>query len=191
MISWGCSKYEDNPKGWHSAFRECTDVLNENNVKYFLYGGALLGLIRDGDFIPWDTDIDIVVVGESDQLHAAIEQMLLTGWETGKRGLVQTYDKRPLYMETKIHIKGQRLYWLYKYGCRVDIIIWQRDGDYLYEYTDDIHKFPYEMFRELVWRRAWGSKFPIPRKYEETLEYLYGNWHIPETAGYFVRGRRD
>ena len=38
-----------------------TNILNKNKIEYWMYGGALLGYIRDGSFISWDNDIDLFV----------------------------------------------------------------------------------------------------------------------------------
>ncbi len=39
-------------------------VLRENNIKYFLGYGNLLGAARTGEFIPWDDDVDICLMRE-------------------------------------------------------------------------------------------------------------------------------
>lgn len=40
---------------------DMVDVLEEHNIEYWLNWGCLLGIYRDGNFIKWDTDIDVTI----------------------------------------------------------------------------------------------------------------------------------
>ena len=40
---------------------EFIKVCNENNLKYYMLGGTLLGAIRHKGFIPWDDDVDVAM----------------------------------------------------------------------------------------------------------------------------------
>jgi len=47
---------------WSDELDKVCNVLSNQNVKWFLDHGTLLGAIRDEKFIPWDNDIDLGVV---------------------------------------------------------------------------------------------------------------------------------
>ncbi|WP_412972744.1 LicD family protein [Glaciecola sp. MF2-115] len=36
-------------------------ILNKTNIRYYVDAGTLLGIVRDGDLIPWDDDLDIAL----------------------------------------------------------------------------------------------------------------------------------
>ncbi|TRY30942.1 LicD family protein [Aliiglaciecola sp. M165] len=45
----------------HEVCREVLDIADAKNIESVLIGGSLLGIVRDGDFLPWDKDLDFAV----------------------------------------------------------------------------------------------------------------------------------
>ena len=46
-----------------SLLKEFVSFATSRGVRFFLADGAVLGLVRHGDIVPWDDDIDIVFDG--------------------------------------------------------------------------------------------------------------------------------
>ena len=44
--------------------KDVVNLLDKHDLKYYMYGGSLLGTIRHKGFIPWDDDIDIIMFRE-------------------------------------------------------------------------------------------------------------------------------
>lgn len=48
-------------KNYKKLLKDTIDILNKNNIPYFLECGTLLGAYRHQDIIPWDDDLDICI----------------------------------------------------------------------------------------------------------------------------------
>ena len=59
------------------ALEYLTQILDRNNIKYFLLAGSCLGAVRHKGFIPWDDDIDIGIFNEDyDRFETVLIQEL-------------------------------------------------------------------------------------------------------------------
>ena len=46
----------------YQMFKDVSELLDKNNIKYWASGGTLLGSVRHEGFIPWDDDVDIAIL---------------------------------------------------------------------------------------------------------------------------------
>ena len=63
----------------------------ENNITYFVCSGSCLGAVREGGFIPWDGDVDIVLPLT---MYEKCEQLLMKSSIEGIRWISYKTDKK-------------------------------------------------------------------------------------------------
>ena len=69
------------------------DFCKKNNIRYFMGGGSCLGAVREGGFIVWDTDIDIMLPRpDYDRLINLYSKM-----DTDKYGLYNIHTDKSCY----------------------------------------------------------------------------------------------
>jgi phosphorylcholine metabolism protein LicD len=78
--------HQKNVKNTLKLLQIVVNKLNEHNIAYYLDFGTLIGAIREKGLIPWDDDIDISLVNESD--YNKMEQILN---EIKKENKLRTY----------------------------------------------------------------------------------------------------
>jgi len=138
-------------------------VLDRLKIPFFLNFGTLLGVYRDGGFIPDDRDIDIGILGyeRKQEICDALKKEGFT-----HRIINKSIDN--LYMIKLVP---------------VDIHMFKDPGkkyDYYMEGAS-LYRLP-KRFAEFKKIKFLGRNFLIPKKTEEYLEHYYGNWRIPSNT---------
>lgn len=102
-------------------------VCRENDIKYWLCSGTLLGVVRHGGFIPWDDDVDIEMLRED---YKKFERVMKN--EPLNDYVLQTHQTDIGYMQPFAKLRDLHSYIKedietdnhYKYrGCYIDIFI--------------------------------------------------------------------
>lgn len=76
------------------------DILENNNIPYFISYGTLLGAVRHQGFIPWDDDFDFVLFSDSyDKALNALRKSLPNDM------FLEYFDSEPKYFHEWAHVK--------------------------------------------------------------------------------------
>ncbi|MBU0726827.1 MAG: hypothetical protein KJ904_03095 [Alphaproteobacteria bacterium] len=146
------------------------DVLDACKVRYFADHSFLLGLARTGDFIPWEIEVDLAIVGGDE---AALEQagLILANefdfttvhynndyelWSKSDINMLKSASQ--LFDAHRKILRGEHVYW-----CVGPILL----------------KFPERYYREVEYMNFKGRKIPVPVDHESYLAEMYGDWRTP------------
>ncbi len=132
--------------------------------KYWLGGGTVLGLYRQNDFIPGDTDIDIEVEG-----FDGVEGYLLGLY--GHMELIRT-----------VHFKKKPMQIAFMHKETIfDIYVLWKEGESMVNHNDmGTMQTPYKFYKELANLQTKYGDYPIPWPIEDYLVVRYGkDWATP------------
>lgn len=148
------------------TLRRVTGVLDHLNINYMTYDGTLLGIIRQGGFIPGDNDLDLCIP-RSDFSPDLFEAMAAAGlqpvWRTSFDGVLA--NCRFSYGDMPIDLSG----WSPEPGLLVRQFGF-RNG-FLVAKSPACERVKTSFLGQDIW---------IPKSPEETLTALYGpDWRLP------------
>lgn len=164
--------------------KEVFAVVVEDNIKCVCMAGTLLGLIRDGCLIPWDDDLDFVIVNDASFSWKAFEESM------GRKGFwkCRTFEKEGMIVSQSYK----------KRGVSCDFGLWPDSKDVI-EVVYSRSEIPTIEYKNgcIAKYREWNQKIPgikgivkkeigetvvlIPQNSEEILGAIYGKtWRIPD-----------
>ena len=155
-------------------FKESCD---KYELEFVIIFGALLGLIREGDLIDGDDDIDVACFTEVSKWRDyykfgyVINDMVKKGYYVPSRNFCPWHDVSFIRDGQKIEI------WMFS----------KIDNERIY---DNIVRYPTKYFYTLEEIEFLGKKFKIPSNPKSFLEYTYGcKFMIPNPNGSYTLAR--
>jgi phosphorylcholine metabolism protein LicD len=153
------------------------DILNEKGFKYWLEAGTLLGILRDGDLIPWDYDADIGIPADSADDIMNLRMDFLPNYLIKRRKINSNWlpgDMRVIKVKTPWEKIRQ-------INFHIDLFCVYPVKD-KYRWVDSnalkhVDRKYYDTLSTIQWE---GRTINIPNYVEEYLSLRYGNWQVPE-----------
>ena len=152
------------------VLKEVKNIFDGLGIIFFLQSGSCLGAVRDGGFIPWDDDVDLLsIIGR----NALSEESILATVEVfQKNGFFARRNHVPNCFNHSFLKNWVRIDWTCVYP--VNNTVFSYPGIYL----------PITLFEHPKEVEFLGAKFPVPNPPEEYLRLKYGDeWRKPKKPG--------
>jgi hypothetical protein len=179
------SRTEVREKAMQALLSLCA-ILNKTNIRYYVDAGTLLGIVRDGDLIPWDDDLDIALhaddLGElAIQLPHVLKAMKQalgvqysvnthtsnTSFGAVAKGAVRSLKMHPVDPTSEMPM--------------IDIFVKYIDGDNMdYCLASRGIRMPaihFSSHDELLFRQ---QMIKLPYEHKAYLQAHYGDWQTPK-----------
>ena len=171
-----------------SIVRQVTETLDSAGADFFVDGGTLLGIIRDGKLIAHDRDIDFGIHYHKDFTPGDLDRQMKR--LSFKRIKIFKYKGKPLEITYTNGITHIDFFWHFeKAGSSILYTFYRNPA---YEYPSAKHFTPIELHRsgvtELKKISVDDMTVYVPANYEEYLVSAYTeNWRIPDPTWTYRR----
>ncbi len=158
-------------KSREEGFLEIVDILQKNNIFFFIQAGTVLGARRENYFIKWDWDVEIGIfekdfIKNYDFIRSELVKKNfkifheIKSRKNGKIDLIKDFDERSTVFEI--------LSWSYSF-FRKKYYRWQIN-------------IPSRFFKKKNTIRFLDRELNCPGPVDEYLTYQYGDWKTPKRS---------
>lgn len=165
-----------------AVFIDVCDTLSSLGITYFLEGGTLLGLVRDGRLLPWDPDVDVSIMSEDlGRIDEISESLREKGWRISLRHYPEKgVGFAPGGVVRMMKIKGRSRWYFTPDGTCCDIFVKTRHEGFVYWQakgcTMRVREHHYHSCEMVEWE---GRQLPGPADTHGYLSAKYGDWSVP------------
>ena len=157
------------------------DVLDKHTITYHLEGGSLLGIVRDGDLLPWDKDTDLSIMSDDvPRLQPALADLKTCGWRLSERSfkMNEAFARQSDMRLVKVKDRFMKVL---AGPNTLDLFVKYIHEGYAYWIAASnvmrVSAHHYEGFETVAWE---GRQVKVPADYEGYLEAKFGNWKVPQ-----------
>lgn len=163
-------------------------LFDDANINYSLEGGTLLGIVRDGQLLPWDHDLDISVnQTETEKILRLKWKLLKVGLKLSIRrnqakdnlipyGSVYLIKIKPLKKIIINALKGHKT----PHFVVCDVFIKFPDANYYYwQAKDNIMRIERKYHDSTQIIPYHNTSLKVPNCYIDYLTEKYGDWSTP------------
>lgn len=162
---------------------DVVDACNSADVDYALEGGTLLGIVRDGDLIPWDKDVDLTLdSGSVERFKTQYPALRARGWRIADHYLMpsdtEAWRRGAL---RSIKIRNQKFGRFGRGRIVLDIFIRYRHADHhWWAHRGNVNRVAAEYFDQCGYLEFAGRTLRVPDAHERYLELMFGDWRTPD-----------
>lgn len=132
---------------------ELDRICTKHNIKYSIDGGTLLGAVRHKGFIPWDDDIDVIMLREE---YEKFFEICKTELDKG-RFFLQEHRTDPFYRvgytrirrKNTIYVRAGQENMKHKTGVLIDVFVLDNAPNFCL--LKNIHRALCFCFRKILW----------------------------------------
>jgi hypothetical protein len=147
------------------------DILEKLNLKYWISAGTLLGIYRDYNFIPHDTDIDVEILLD----YQCNWHLIRENFEKNEFLLIRSMFNNEIPVQLAFNYVHENIIF--------DIYFFRQNETELYSNTDcGTLYYPKNKFNNLTSIKFNGRDYPCPEP-KWYCEFRYGeNWNIKTSS---------